>query len=133
MDEKDRSDSAEARLFSLYESSVANLQEDVRGIGFSTASAASVCPTKLSRDELHEYVTSPVPNHEIRRSWLERLLLLATPQEQQELRSIFGSVLTDSDDDINSGTSLIISNEPASLRPPHFFSAAQRNRAVDSR
>ena len=132
MDETDRRSWAEARLFALYEGSFAELEEEIRQLdpAYSPGDPRSIWPKKLTWEDFRGYLGRPVRNAEIRRCFLERLLLLATPQEEAALREALDPALLDSQDrarsDVEHGDS-----GGAPLRPPHFLSRKQQERSAD--
>jgi len=134
MDETDRGDWAEARLFALYERHFAELHEELCRLDptSSAVNIASLCPRKPEREELRRYLRDPVPNPEIRRCWLERLLLLASPQERPGLRNALRSVLSAPRTGAQSDGSSAVHDESAAPRPPHFLEAKRLGESVDS-
>ena len=134
MDETDRYDWAEARLFALYERHFADFQEELCRLDprSSAVSLASICPRKLEREEMHRYLRERVPNPEIRRCWLERLLLFASPQELSGLRNMLDSVVPSPRANAQPDGSTVVGDKPATLRPPHFLEAKRSEEGVES-
>ena len=133
MSETDRRSWAEARLFTLYERCFADLQGDIRRLdpGHSPGSTNSIWPKKLTWEEFQDCLRRSVRNSQIRRWWVERLVLLATPQERAALQNALDPALLDSQDrthsnveDENVGTS--------AARGPHFLAKRQKEAFDDS-
>ena len=133
MDETDRRDWAEARLYALYERSFAELEEDIRRLdtGYTPGNPNSIWPRKLTWDVFRDYLRRPpTRNPKIRRYWVGRLLLLADPQEQAALRDALDPALFDSQE----GASSHVDRESAGSPPvsgPHFLTKKQRKPSAD--
>ncbi len=133
MDETDRRGWAEARLYTLYERCFADLQQDILRIdpGHPPGRAHSIWPPKLTREEFRDYLRrSSVGNPDIRWHWVERLLLLAAPEEQAALRDALGHALLDSpgiapSDEGNDNVTA------QAVRRPHFLTKKQKEPSGD--
>jgi len=133
MDETDRRDRAEARLFALYEADFAELEERICRLdpGHSPGSSNSLWPRKLPWEDFRDYLRRrSVRDPEIRRCWVERLVLRADPQEQAALRDALDPALLDAGhqppshvdrDDI----------EASSVREPHFLAKRHQEPSRD--
>ena len=119
----DRRDWAEARLFALYEADFAELEEGIRRLdpGHSPGSTNSLWPRKLAWEAFRDHLRRrSVRNPEIRRCWVERLLLLADPQEQAALRDALDPALLEAADQASSHVERD-EVETSPVREPHFL------------
>lgn len=132
MDETDRRGWAEARLFALYEGFFAEFEEGVRQLdpAYSPGDPRSIWPKRLSWEEFRGYLKRPLRNPEVRRCFIERLLFLATPQEQGAIRAALDPALFASPDDTPCSVQRAdVGGTP--VRPPHFCSKKQREPSAD--
>jgi hypothetical protein len=133
MDETDRRDWAEARLYALYERSFAQLEEDIRRLdpGYVPGNPRSFWPRKLTREAFRNYLRRPpTRNPKIRRYWVARLLLLADPREQVALREALDPALFDTQGGARGDVGDEAVDAPP-VRGPHFLAKKQREPSGD--
>jgi hypothetical protein len=132
MDETDRREHFEARLYSLYQRYFADLEEDIRKLdpSYRPSDAQTVWPRRFSWQEFQSYLREPVRNSDLRRCFVERVLRFGTAEEQAELREAFGAIfrVLETPEEGTSSRRDAASHSP--MTTPHF-STAKKDRATE--
>jgi len=134
MDETERREDCEARLYSLYDRYFADLEADVRKLapGCRRSELETILPRQFNWQEFRAYLRGPVRNTELRRCWVERILRFGTPQDRAELREAFGAILHVSEETDDTAPSRPDPPSASSMTAPHFSSAKCLDRVRDA-